>query len=434
MDDYGVTKNGFIIKPFQAILTDKFRRAREMFGDDVDLRSTSALRKVLDICSFEDQELWKRMEQLYYSTFVSTASGDALNVLGDDVGIPRRFLAATGQVKLKLSGQAPGRIYNLPVGTVVETDAPVQFRTLALASLSDQDKEAVVDVEALTRGPSGNVSANEINKINPRYAQHYLNLGSATIKVQNEARTTGGEKQEDDAAYRDHLLGTPRTLWTLESVRHVVKNIEGVRDCRLFDPAGGADVSLSIFNLFVFNQRRFGSQRLFGTPYYFDILVALYPGFLWDSEGGVTGVRESIQGAIREVRPISIFPNLREASDVLVGIRAKVVIKSGLDQNAVLGAIKDKLEHRVNALGLGGSVLYSEVLVDCMEVSGVVDLQGLRLRRCPPLFQRINFSSNQRFQREVIEAAVGENLTLLPDEIAVFQVDSDLIDVELSDR
>ena len=64
MSDYGVTKFGFVIKPFQDILSDKADRAREMFGDDVDLRSTSALRKILDICSAEDQEIWKRMEQL----------------------------------------------------------------------------------------------------------------------------------------------------------------------------------------------------------------------------------------------------------------------------------------------------------------------------------------------------------------------------------
>ena len=49
MSEFGVTKTGFIIKPFQDILDDKAARAREMFGDDVDLRSTSALRKILDI-------------------------------------------------------------------------------------------------------------------------------------------------------------------------------------------------------------------------------------------------------------------------------------------------------------------------------------------------------------------------------------------------
>jgi hypothetical protein len=94
MSDFGVTESGFVIKSLQDILSDKFTRAREMFGDDVDLHSSSALRKILDICSAEDQELWKAMERAYYSNFISTASREALDLLGDDVGVSRRFFTS----------------------------------------------------------------------------------------------------------------------------------------------------------------------------------------------------------------------------------------------------------------------------------------------------------------------------------------------------
>jgi hypothetical protein len=56
------------------------------------------------------------------------------------------------------------------------------------------------------------------------------------------------------------------------------------------------------------------------------------------------------------------------------------------------------------------------------------------LRRCPPLFSRINFGDRQPFQSGIIEAAVGENILLQPEEIAEFKVDSDLIEIEVSDR
>ncbi|SRR6266542_3165095 len=434
MSEVGVTQAGFEIKPFQDILNDKAARASEVFGADVDLRSTSALRKLLDITSAEDQELWKRMEGFYYSNFTSTASGDALDRLGEDVGVNRRFLNATGKIKLKLSGEAPGRLYNLPVGILVETDAPIQqFRTAKLVTLSSQNKEAEVDVVAASRGPAGNVVAGAINKINATFALR-LNLGGAQVAVKNDAPTTGGEIQEDDTPYRDLLLGRPRTLWTLEAVRSVVKAVDGVRDCRVFDPLGGVDVSLSIFKLFAFGGRLFGTQRFPGTPYFFDIMAALYPGLAWETEATVRGVRDDIEDAIREVRPISIFPNLRLANNVLVGIRARVLIKSGHDKSAVAAFIKEKLERRVNALGLGGAVLYSEVIRDCMEVAGVIDVQQLHLRRCPPLLATITFGRSERFQGQVIEMAVGENLPLLRDEIAIFEVDSRLIDLEVSDR
>jgi uncharacterized phage protein gp47/JayE len=435
MSEFGITKTGFVIKPFQDILNDKAARAREMFGDDADLRSTSALRKILEISSAEDHELWKRMEQLYYSNFISTASGDALDLLGEDVGVTRRFLKARGKITFQLSGEAPGRIYHLPIGALVETDAPARrYRTLALVSLSSERKEAVVEIESVSRGPAGNVVASAINKLNATFVQRYVNLGGAQIEVKNEAPLTGGETAEDDQLYRALLLGRPRTLWTLEAVRSVVQSVDGVRDCRLFDPVGGVDVSLSKFNFFLFGRRHFGTQRQLGTPYFFEVLVALHPGFLWETEGQIVGVEDAVVKAIDDVRPISIFPNVRPANNVLIGMRAAVLIRPGHDRNAVAASIKERLERRVNTLGLGNAVLYSEVMRDCMEVAGVVDVQQLHLRRCPPLLATITFGTSERFQNQVIEAAVGENISLLPDEIAVFHIDSRLIEIEVSDR
>lgn len=435
MADYGVTKEGFRVKPFVTILEEKAARAREMFGGDVDLRSTSALRKLLDLASFEDHELWKRMEVLYYSNFSSTASGDALDLLGEDLGVERRFLRAEGTAALALSGAAPGRLYHLPVGTLLVTAAPERhFRTLGLVTLSADKPEAEVAIEALERGPQGNVPASAVNAVDPLYAERFLRLGEATIGVENPEPTAGGERLEDDTAYRDALIGHPRTLWTLAAVKRAVQRIDGVRDTRLVDPAGGVDVSLSRFNLFGFSQRRFGTHRHLGSPYRFEVLVATHPGFLWESVGAARGVAERVEEALAEVRPVSIFPVLRRANHVRVGIRARVLTLPGHDREAVAAAIRERLERRINALGLGRAVLYSEVVTDVMGVPGVVDVTGLRLRRCPPQIHRVGFSRHLRFQAREVELPVGENLRLEPDEIAEFKVDSELLEVEVKDR
>jgi uncharacterized phage protein gp47/JayE len=435
MTDFGVTQAGFIIKPFQTILSDKADRARQMFGDDVDLRSTSALRKLLDLASYEDLELWKGMEHLYYSNFLSTATGDPLDLLAADTGIARRFLNASGQVKFTIVDPAPGRTYNLPLGTLLETDAPIiHFRTLDLVTLSDQRKTATVSVQALERGPQGNVALNVVNKINAQFAAANLNLGAASVQVANPVPMAGGDQFEDDASYRALLLGYPRTIWTLDAVRSAVTRLDGVRDCRLFDPLGGTDVSQSIFQLFAFAQRRFGTQRLLGSPYYFNVLVAVEPGFPWESQPGITGVFDQIQDAIAAVRPVSIFPNVLRANNVMIGIRAQVLVKSGHDSAGVLASIRAALSLRISSLGLGNSVLFSQVQCDIMAVPGVVDVQQLHLRRSPPLMSRVSFGAATFFQQSVIEVAVGENIDLRPNEIAVFHIDSNLIDIEVSDR
>jgi uncharacterized phage protein gp47/JayE len=437
MDRYGIRSTGFEIKPFGAILEEKADRAREVFGEDVDLRPTSALRKVLDLASFEDHELWKEMERLYHAGFISTATGDALDLLGEDLGLARRHLHATGSVQLELSGEAPGRQYVIPQGTLFETDpgSPPRraFRTLARVALSEEQTEAETGVTAIDRGPVGNVGAGEIIQVNPEYAERFLRLGGAALSVTNDDPMTGGELLEEDDVYRGALLGHPRSLWTLEAVRHRVKQTDGVRDVQLSDPSGGTDVSRSLFGLFSFGQRRFGAQRVVGALYHFDILIAVEPGFTWESVGGIAGVRERVETNIREVRPVSIFPRIRRASNVEVGLRALVRIQEGHNGNAILASIKERLERRINALGLGRSVLHSAVVRDCVDVPGVVDIQRLHLRRCPPLFGRVNFSRRRSFQPETIELPVGENVSLQTDEIAVFRVDSELIDMEVSE-
>src|SRR5689334_12877198 len=119
MAGLGVTDDGFTIKGFDPILNDSPDRARQMFGADVDLTSTRPLRKILEVTAMEDAELWKRMEDLYYSSFVSSASGDSLDLLGDDVGVSRRTLFAEGEAQVKVNNPAPGRRYTLPAGAIL---------------------------------------------------------------------------------------------------------------------------------------------------------------------------------------------------------------------------------------------------------------------------------------------------------------------------
>ena len=61
--DFGVTQDGFVLKPLDVIAGESFDRARAVFPD-VDLTNTSPLRKILETAAAEDGELWKRLEDL----------------------------------------------------------------------------------------------------------------------------------------------------------------------------------------------------------------------------------------------------------------------------------------------------------------------------------------------------------------------------------
>jgi hypothetical protein len=310
----------------------------------------------------------------------------------------------------------------------------VRFRTTDTAVLSSAQKTATLPATAVLPGTSGNVAASAIIQIDPIYASHYLSLGTATIAATNTAPFTGGDLLADDETYRAQLLRLPRTLFTVPAVAATVLNVDGARDCRVSDPLGGVDVSLSIFNSFVFDRRRFGQARFLGTPYFFDVLVAPQPGYAWETIGAVIGLRDRVAAAVDTVRPIGIFPNIRLADLVVVGVRANITTQPGMDLVAVGAALKSAFERRVAGLGLGSAVLASEVLRDLLNVSGVVDVQNLHLRRNPPTFGSIVFGDREQFQGAAIEADLGANLALTSNEIATFQYDSQLIDLRVSDR
>src|SRR3954451_16213805 len=93
---YGVTAQGFIVKPFQAILNDAFVRAQLLFGPDIDLRSSSTIRKVIELSCLDAALLWMALDDVYHSGFTSTASGGSLDLLGADLGLSRASTAASG--------------------------------------------------------------------------------------------------------------------------------------------------------------------------------------------------------------------------------------------------------------------------------------------------------------------------------------------------
>jgi len=427
--DFGVTPSGFVLKPVDVLLNEAIDRARSVFPG-ADLTSTSALFKILQTTAAEDGELWKRLEDLYFGNFMSTAIGDTLDQLGEDVGVARRQLPSTGTVRITLDNPVAGQRHVLPEGTIVVTGEPVQaFATVAPVTLDATTRTADVGVVAFERGLAGDVDAGAITAIAPAYQSRFL-TESARFTVTNRAATTGGTGSESDESYRNRLLGLARNLWTVDAVAQAALGVDGVVDVVLSDPLGGVDISQSYFDLFNFDQRAFSSERRAGEPYFFTVVVAHDFRQPWHNIDPTPGIFERVTAAVDAVRPIGIHANIVEADHIEVGVRATAVIASGSDGTALLSSIRRRLATDIGALRLGGDVLYSQVVRAFVEEPGVLDVQNLHLRRSPAAFGRITFG-DVPFQRVLAEAAVGENLAMGPTELAIFVADGDALDVTL---
>jgi uncharacterized phage protein gp47/JayE len=229
---FGVTADGFVVKGVDRIIADQQARARAMFGDDVDLTSGSALRKVLDAAAVGTHELWRALEAQYYSNFISTAQGPSLDLLGRDLGLPRRPLRARGTVGLNITQAERDRVYAFPQGTVVETvtTPTVAYRTTEAVTLTSERTSVAVGGEAVVRGPCGHLAAGRELRLDPAWVRHNLNLGSAVVVPVVQQAFLGGDLGESDADYRARLLGVPRTVWTKETLLAQVLDVNGVRD------------------------------------------------------------------------------------------------------------------------------------------------------------------------------------------------------------
>jgi uncharacterized phage protein gp47/JayE len=429
MTDYGVTPDGFVVKGIDTILAEAVDRAKQLFGP-VDLAQTSTLTKLLQVAADQDALLWRSLEDTYYSRFLSTASGDALDLLGDDIGVPRAYLFAHGEVTFTITAPQPGRTYTLPEGTVL-LGGGLTFHTTVPAKLTAASPNATVAVQAFDPGPAGNVAAGQINAVDPAYQQLYLTITPpTTLTVTNSKPLTGGERQEGDEPYRVRQIGRPRSMWTLDSVRSAVLDVPGVVDVQLSDPLGGVDVGQSYFGMFDFAQRLFSAQRRIGDPYFFDIVVAHEFARPWRTSGAVTGVFERVSAAVDRIRPIGIHPNIVQADHIRIGLRTVVAVQPGQDGPALVAAVKQQLAGDIGILKLGGDVLFSQVMRAIVEQPGVIDVRDLHLRRFPPEFGRITFG-HVPFQSAVVEAGPGESLAMAANEIALFEQDSQLIDIKV---
>lgn len=96
---YGVSETGFIKKTHAAITDSLHSNAQRMFGSNVDLTPGSPIKILIDLFSIEMVGLWTQLETVYNSAFLSTATGESLDNLGQLVGATRTSsIYSTGTV------------------------------------------------------------------------------------------------------------------------------------------------------------------------------------------------------------------------------------------------------------------------------------------------------------------------------------------------
>ena len=125
----GLTDSGFEIKSFDEIKTELEEKFKTIFGDDINLASTSLLSQQIGVFSKEIYDVWQNMLDVYQSRFPDTSTGTSLDHLVSLSGLERlQNFKSSGSIYL--SGDVgtvipSGTLFSNELGQNVETSYEV---------------------------------------------------------------------------------------------------------------------------------------------------------------------------------------------------------------------------------------------------------------------------------------------------------------------
>ena len=188
-DGFGLTAQGFRRKTYPDILADMQTRAKNFFGEDINLSDRSPLGLFIQSIAWEYSRLWEEAEKAYYAGCVDDAEGVQLDGATKYAAVTRKGpQQATGYIMVtgsEGSEVTPAFIAGTKNGICFSPDATYTLGT----------EPTRVNIVCRGVGKAGNVQAETITEIVTPLA----GLSSIT----NPEPTTNGQDAESDTDFRE---------------------------------------------------------------------------------------------------------------------------------------------------------------------------------------------------------------------------------------
>ena len=356
MSEFGLSETGFLRPTFDDLVLMQENKAKELFGDNIDVSEQGVLGKFIRLSCYDMDEAWQAMENLYYARFINTSRGLGLDRLSTFAGIARNP-ATYARHKIKLIGSEN---YSLPMGFLVATEDNIQFYTSNSVVLDDTGT-AEVTVDAIEAGTNGNVSVGSITKI--------VNPVAGITSIEHTGIEIYAEDIETDTALRKrfNLTISGSGSGTVDAVRGAVMRVPNVDSCIIVENAtdttdadGRPPHTFECYVTAPEEQNTEIAQAIFdkkplGISSYGNISVEIL------DEGGHSHT-------IRFSRTAEISVHIR------ISIKTNSFYESSGDQN-----IKDNLVSVINNLGCGEDVIFSSLYGHIYSVTGIDEVTVLEL-------------------------------------------------------
>ena len=340
-------EHGFKRKNFAEVLDEMSDTARELFGADVNVSSTSPLGIILRVVAWFVSKSHESAEKVYHSGFVSQAQGVSLDRLGANFGITRNPNAAA-IVALEFEGR-PGFV--IGEGVQFQTESQIIFQMIDVVTL-DADGRGSGQAVSQVWSRIGNVPANTITtQTEP--------TDDITV-VTNPEPANGGAEVENDVTYRNRirmsvnsnpgppvngilsaLLAVPGVLSAYVSVNNLMSTDsygnppKSVR--AMIDGGNADDIADALFGSIAAGIETVGSQMVYVKD--------------------VAGHDHEVRFDYAERIPIHMS----------IEMQVNSVFQDGQEQQ-----LRQGIADHINSLGMGRDVLYTHLFPVIYQIPGIV--------------------------------------------------------------
>lgn len=225
--NFGLTDQGYLAPSYEELLDSVQDDFLRVFPSDLVLTSNSNAGILSRLIAWREYEEIQAQQQVYYSAFISTATGSALDRLGANVGLPRKVdRPASTTLTIVTDGE-----YLIEAGTQFETDDGYIFDLTedVLTAPKDGKWQGIGNAEAEDTG--------EVTNVEPHTITIVYNPDESILSVDNADKASGGQDYEEDPQYRARLImeNANRPSPTLNGVRSALLNVQGVREVNIVE-------------------------------------------------------------------------------------------------------------------------------------------------------------------------------------------------------
>ncbi len=352
-----LSTTGFARRTYDEILSDKIKKAKELFGEDIETSELTPLGKYIRINAYDQALTEEEAELIYFSIFPNTAFGTSLDRLCEFVGIKRN--AATNSIyKVTFTGEVGATI---PSGFSVGTESEVTFLTQEDVVIGEN---GTVDTTVICEysGEIGNVAVKEIDRI--------TNPSADVESVEGKELVAKGNETESDFELRNRF--------------NVAK--EGLGSCNASAIKAALLRVPSVKNAGVIVNETDETDTAGRPPRSFECFV----------DGG-ENYHEEIAETILDKKPIGIKTfgnishdivddggythtlNFSHAESAPVYLRVAVKTSAEFEGENGKQKIKSNLETYIDNVGIGKPVVYSALYGKIHSVAGVQEVTELQM-------------------------------------------------------